>query len=97
MPRQYLVGLVTPSDIDQCLRKSLGGSKMVQPKRFNVIYSNAAAVFVHPAKLALCIIKALICCKTILQKRLGVIASVLQQRAKRVLTVSATSGSALAR
>jgi hypothetical protein len=92
-----LVEPVTPSDIDQCLRKSLGGGKMVQPKRFNVVLSNAAAEFVHPAKLAQCIIKALLCCNTILQKRLGVIVSVFQQRAKRVLTVSATSGSALAR
>ena len=68
-----LTVLVTKSDIEQCCRMSLGGSKLVQPQRFSLVLSNAKALVVHVAQAALCPIKVLRCSQPIQRKSLGAI------------------------
>ena len=85
---------MTESDPVQCLRMSLGGSKLVPPQRFSVVSSNAFATVVHEAQAALCLIKALRCSQPIKRNRLSVIlrkssSTVMMQLAERDLTVSA--------
>ena len=85
--------LVTGSDIDQCCRMSLGGSKMAQPQRFSEVLSNATAkaFVVHVAQAVLRLIKVLRCSQPIQRKSLGVIlrnASIIKI-AERALPVSA--------
>ena len=86
--------LVTVSDIVQCCRMSLGGSKLAQPQRFGIILSNAIAIVVHAAQAALRPIKVLRCSKPIQRNSLGVIlrnasCTTPIQPAERVLPVSA--------
>ena len=78
----------------QCLRMSLGGSKVVPPQRFSVVVSNAVSTVVQDAQSVLCRIKALRCSQPIKRNRLGVIprkssCTVTMQLAERVLAVSA--------
>ena len=85
---------VTGSDTVQCKRMSLGGSKLVPPQRFSVVFSNAIAMVVHVAQAVLCAIKALRCSQPMKRKRLGVIlrkssSAKMMQLAVRVLAVSA--------
>ena len=56
---------------DQCLRMSLGGSKLVPPQRCSVVLSNAKANVVHVAQLVLCAIKTLRCSQPIKRNRFG--------------------------
>ena len=65
--------LVTETDIGQCRRMSLGGSKLVQPQRFSEVLSNANAIVVHEAQAALRPIKVLRCSQPIQRNSLGVI------------------------
>ncbi len=65
--------LVTETDFEQCLKKSLGGSKLVPPQRFSVVLSNAMAIEVHVAQAPLRPIKVLRCSQPIQSKSLGVI------------------------
>ena len=86
--------LVKASDIEQCYRMSLGGSKLVQPQRFSVVLSNALAYVVHLAQVPLRLIKVLRCSEPKQRKSLGSIPrnasyTILVQLAERVLPVSA--------
>ena len=94
--------LVTESDIEQCCRMSLGGSKLVPPQRFSEVLSNAFANVVHAAQHALCAIKALRCSQPIKRNRLGDIlrkssCTAIMQQAERELAVSAAPPRALTR
>ena len=89
-----LTVLVTASDTVQCCRKSLGGSKLVQPQRFSEVLCNTTAFRVHAAQVALRRIQVLRCSEPIKRNRLGVIlrnasSTILIQPAERVLPVSA--------
>ena len=57
----YFTFLVKGSDFVQCLRMSLGSSKLVQPQRFSGVFSNAEAIVVHMAQSELRTIKVLRC------------------------------------
>ena len=86
--------LVTITDPVQCIRISLGGSKLEQPQRFSEVFINALANVVPEAQSALCAIKALRCSQPIKRNRLGEIlrkssCTVIMKLAERVLTVSA--------
>ena len=86
--------LVIDGDTCQSTRTSLGGSKLVQPKRFSAVFSNAKACAVHLAQVELCMIKVLCCSEPIKRNRLGVILrnasyTFLIQTAEHVLPVSA--------
>ena len=92
--------LVIDSDIEQCCRKSLGGSKLEPPQRFSVVFSNATAFSiatafpVHDAQVVLRLIKVLRCSEPIQRNSLGVILrnasfTIQMQLAERVLPVSA--------
>ena len=94
--------LVTDSDIVQCCRISLGGSKLVPPQRFSLVLSNAIAIVVHVAQSELCAIKALRCSQPIKRNRLGVIPrkssfTITMKIAECELPVSASPPRALAR
>ena len=89
-----LTALVKGSDIEQCCRMSLGGSKLVPPQRFSAVSSNAMAVVVHVAQAVLGHIKVLRCSEPKQHKSLGVIlrnasSTVPIQHAEHVLPVSA--------
>jgi hypothetical protein len=64
--------LVTGSDIEQCCRMPLGGSKLVQPQRFSVVLSNAKAIVVHVAQAELRLIKVPRCSEPIKRNRVFV-------------------------
>ena len=86
--------LVKDSDIEQCNRMSLGGSKLVQPQRFSEVLSNAMAIVVHAAQVPLRPIQVLHCSEPKQRKSLGVIlrnasCTMPIQPAERVLPVSA--------
>ena len=86
--------LVTETDFEQCLKKSLGGSKLVPPQRFSIVFINAKAFVVHVAQAALPPLKVLRCSEPLQRNSLGVIprnASFTKpiQPAERVLPVSA--------
>jgi hypothetical protein len=85
---------VTFSDAEQCVRMSLGGSKLVQPQRFSEVYSNAMALVVHVAQSELRLIEVLRCSQPIQRKSLGVILrkasfTIMIQPAEHILPVSA--------
>ena len=89
-----LTVLVKDSDIEQCCRMSLGGSKLVPPQRFSVVFSNAKAMLVHVAQHVMRRIKVLRCSQPIQRKSLGVIPrnasfTTVIQHAERALPVSA--------
>ncbi len=91
--RNALTVLVKESDIVQCMRLSSGGSKLVQPQRFSVVFSNAPAIVVHVAQAALRIIKVLRS-QPIERNSLGVIlrnasCTILIKQAEHELPVSA--------
>ena len=86
--------LVTASDIVQCCRMSLGGSKLEQPQRFSEVVSYAMACVVHVAQAPLRLIKVLRCSQPIQRNSLGVIlrnasCTMMIQPAEHVLPVSA--------
>ena len=86
--------LVTVSDMEQCIRMSLGGSKLVPPQRFSAVFSDAKAMVVDVAQAVLCAIKALRCSQPKKCNRLGVIlrsspSTHTMHRTERVLAVSA--------
>ena len=68
-----LTVLVKGSDLEQYMRMSLGGSKLVQPQRFSKVLINANAMLVHDAQAVLRLIKVLRCSEPIQRKSLGVI------------------------
>ena len=87
--------LVTFSDIVECLRMSLGGSKLVPPQRFSVVLRNALTFVVHVAQGAMRPIKVLRCSEPIQRNRLSIIlrndsSIILIIPAEHVLPVSAT-------
>ena len=91
-----ITALVNGSDMVQCPRISLDGSKLEQPQRFSEVLSNAKAMSVHAAQAVLRPIKVLRCSEPIKKKSklLGVIlrnacSSILIQLAERALPVSA--------
>jgi hypothetical protein len=53
--------IVTGRDFVQCLRLSLGGSKLVQPQRFSEVLGDAEAIEVHVTQSELRLIKCLRC------------------------------------
>ena len=86
--------VVQDTDIEQCCRMSLGGSKLVQPQRFMVVLMNAMAFVVHAAQVALRLIKVLCCSEPKQANRLGVIllnaySTRTKQHAEHALPVSA--------
>ncbi len=86
--------LVKASDIEQCYRMSLGGSKLIQPQRFSVVLSNAKAYVVHLAQVPLRLIKVLRCSEPKQRKSLGSILcnasyTILIEQAEHPLPVSA--------
>ncbi len=71
--RNTPTALVTESDLEQCIRVSLGASKLVPPQRLSFVKSNTPAIAIHVAHHALCHIKALLSSLLIKRNRLCVI------------------------
>ena len=59
------------SDVEQCCKISLGGSKLVPPQRFSIVSSNA--IVVHVTEQELCSVKTLCCSQPIKRNRSGVL------------------------
>jgi hypothetical protein len=72
--------LVTDSDLEQCCRMSLVGSKLVPLLRSIVVFRNAKAMVVHLAKALQCSVKSLLCSQPIQRNRLGVIIIIAMPR-----------------